>query len=98
MHNVRSDTVIVCADDVDNAKPEPDLFVKCGERLGVSSSNCFVAGDAVWDMLAARRSGMLGIGMLSGGQTEDELAEAGAYRVYRDPADLLRQLFELGIS
>ena len=29
-------------------------------------------GDAVWDLLAARRAGMLSIGLLSGGYGEDE--------------------------
>ena len=95
---VPAETVIVCADDVKDAKPEPELFVKCSERLGISPDHCFAVGDAVWDMLAARRAGMLGIGLLSGGQTEQNLAQAGAYRVYRDPADLHQRLFELGIA
>ena len=48
-----------------------------------------MVGDAVWDLLAARRAGMLGVGLLSGGYGADELARAGAFRVYRDPAELL---------
>ena len=39
----------------------------------------------------------LGIGLLSGGYGQDELERAGAYRVYQDPADLLRHLDEVGI-
>ena len=54
-------------------------------------------GDAVWDLLAARRAGMLSIGLLSGGYGEDELGQAGAFRVYRDPAELHRSLDELGM-
>jgi beta-phosphoglucomutase-like phosphatase (HAD superfamily) len=34
---------------------------------------------------------------LSGGYGEDELSRAGAFRVYRDPADLHWSLDELGI-
>jgi hypothetical protein len=34
---------------------------------------------------------------MSGGYGEDELARAGAYRVYQDPADLLTHLNEVGI-
>jgi phosphoglycolate phosphatase-like HAD superfamily hydrolase len=48
-------------------------------------------------MLAARRAGMLSVGLLSGGYGEDELVAAGAYRVYRDAADLHRSLDELGV-
>ena len=78
------------------AKPEPDLFLACQQRLGVRAEECYVVGDAVWDLLAARRANMLSIGLLSGGYGADELSRAGAFRVYRDAADLLRSLDELG--
>ena len=47
--------------------------------------------------LHARRAGMLGVGLLSGGYGEDELSRAGAFRVYRDIAELRRSLDDLGI-
>ena len=84
--------------DVARAKPEPDLFLACRQRLGVGVEDCFVVGDAVWDLLGARRAKMLSVGLLSGGYGWDELISAGAFRVYRDPADLHRSLDELGIS
>jgi HAD superfamily hydrolase (TIGR01509 family) len=90
-------TVVIERRDVARAKPEPDLFLACQEQLGVAASECYVVGDAVWDLLAARRAGMLSVGLLSGGYGEDELVSAGAFRVYRDPADLRRSLDELGI-
>lgn len=40
---------------------------------------------------------LLSVGLLSGGYGEDELRAAGAFRVYRDPAELLISLDELGI-
>ena len=79
------------------AKPEPDLFLACQQRMNVRAEDCYVVGDAVWDLLAARRAGMLSIGLLSGGYGEDELSRAGAYRVYRDPLELLNSLDELGV-
>ncbi len=48
-------------------------------------------------MLAARRARALGVGLLSGGYGQDELERAGAYRVYHEPADLMRHLDEVGI-
>ena len=54
-----------------------------------------VVGDSVWDMLAARRARALGVGVLSGGYGQDELQQSGAYRVYDDPADLLRHVDEV---
>lgn len=94
---IGSDTVVVERGDVLRAKPEPDLFLACQQRLGVSANDCYVIGDAVWDLLAARRAGMLSIGLLSGGYGEDELSRAGAFRVYRNPAELLSSLDELGV-
>lgn len=94
---IREGTVIVERGDVARAKPEPDLFLACQQRLGVNPGDCYIVGDAVWDLLAARRAGMLSIGLLSGGYGEDELSKAGAFRVYRDPAALLHSLDELGI-
>jgi HAD superfamily hydrolase (TIGR01509 family) len=87
---------IVTRDQVRHAKPDPDLFLEAAERLGVDISTSIVVGDSVWDLLAARRARALGIGLLSGGYGQDELEKAGAYRVYQDPADLLRHLDEVG--
>jgi HAD superfamily hydrolase (TIGR01509 family) len=95
---VPAGTVVIDRGDVLRAKPEPDLFLRCQEELGVTAKDCYVIGDAVWDLLAARRAGMLSVGLLSGGYGWDELTSAGAFRVYRDPADLHRSLDELGIA
>ena len=95
--DVPDDMVVVDRGDVLRAKPEPDLFLACQERLGVAIGDCYVVGDAVWDLLAARRAGMLSVGLLTGGYGEDELTAAGAYRVYRGADELLRSIDELGI-
>jgi HAD superfamily hydrolase (TIGR01509 family) len=94
---VGEETPVVARGDVRRAKPEPDLFLTCAERLGASPADCYVVGDAVWDLLGARRAGMLSVGLLSGGYGEDELIRAGAFRVYRDTAELQASLDELGI-
>ena len=88
---------VVTRDQVAHAKPDPDLFLEAARRLGVAVSESVVVGDSVWDLLAARRAGALGVGLLSGGYGQDELERAGAYRVYQDPADLLRHLDEVGV-
>jgi HAD superfamily hydrolase (TIGR01509 family) len=94
---VGAETVVVARGDVARAKPEPDLFLACSERIGVPPDECYVVGDAVWDLLAARRARMLSVGLLSGGYGEDELTRAGAFRVYRDADELRESLDELGV-
>jgi HAD superfamily hydrolase (TIGR01509 family) len=94
---VGEQTPIITRDRVEHAKPDPDLFLTAAERLGVDISQSFVVGDSVWDLLAARRARALSIGLLSGGYGQEELERAGAYRVYQDPADLLKHLDEAGV-
>jgi HAD superfamily hydrolase (TIGR01509 family) len=88
---------IVTRDLVPHAKPDPDLFLEAARRLGADVMDAVVVGDSVWDLLAARRARMLGVGVLSGGYGTDELERAGAYRVYEDPADMLSHLDEIGV-
>jgi phosphoglycolate phosphatase-like HAD superfamily hydrolase len=87
---------IVTRDQVRCAKPDPDVFLAAASRLGVSMETTTVVGDSVWDMLTAQRARALGVGLLSGGYSQDELERAGAYRVYADAADLLRHIDEVG--
>jgi HAD superfamily hydrolase (TIGR01549 family) len=91
-----SNVPIITRDQVRFAKPDPDLFIAAAERLNIDIGATFVVGDSVWDMLAAQRARALGIGVLSGGYGLDELERAGAYRVFDDPAHLLRHIDELG--
>jgi len=88
---------MITRDLVRRAKPDPDLFLAAAARLGVEPRHAWVVGDSVWDLLAARRAGALGIGVLSGGYGREELERAGAYRVYADPADLLARADEVGV-
>ncbi|HWB40331.1 MAG TPA: HAD family phosphatase [Gemmatimonadales bacterium] len=94
---VGPETIVVDRGDVQRAKPAPDLFLEAQTRLGAAPEDCYVVGDAVWDLLAARRAGMLSVGLLTGGYGEDELVRAGAFRVYTDAAELRGSLDELGL-
>jgi HAD superfamily hydrolase (TIGR01509 family) len=91
------ETIVVEGKGELQGKPEPDLFLASRNRLRVEANDCVVVGDSVWDHVAARRAGMLSVGVLTGGYGEEELYHAGAFRVYRSVADLLQNLDELGI-
>jgi HAD superfamily hydrolase (TIGR01509 family) len=88
---------VITRAEVQRAKPDPDLFLAAAQKLNVPIARAMVVGDSVWDLLAARRAGCLGVGLLSGGYGQEELEQVGAYRVYQDPADLLNHLDEVGI-
>jgi HAD superfamily hydrolase (TIGR01549 family) len=93
-----SKIVVVTGDDVEKAKPSPDVFVTAALRLKMPIDHCIVVGDSVWDMLAAGRRRALAVGVLSGGYSQAELEQSGAFRVYADPADMLDHIEDLGIG
>jgi HAD superfamily hydrolase (TIGR01509 family) len=89
---------VVTRDDVDAAKPDPDLFLTAAKCIKADLDQSVAFGDSVWDMIAARRARVLGVGLLTGGYARDELERAGAFRVYHDPADLLLHVEEVGVE
>jgi HAD superfamily hydrolase (TIGR01509 family) len=91
------DTPMVTRDLVRHAKPDPDLFLAAASLLDIEPRHAMVVGDSVWDLLAARRAGALGVGLQSGGYGREELERAGAYRVYADPAEMLARIDEIGV-
>src|SRR5262249_27188766 len=94
---VGPETIVVEGKGALHGKPEPGLFLASRRGLGDLADDCVVVGDAVWDHVAARRAGMVSVGVLTGGYGEEELYHAGAFRVYRNIADLLQNMDELGI-
>jgi HAD superfamily hydrolase (TIGR01549 family) len=80
---------VTSAGDVDEAKPEPEVFETALAKVGGSTDAAIVVGDTVWDVEAARRAGLDCVCVLTGGIARGELEAAGAVAVYRSPADLL---------
>jgi HAD superfamily hydrolase (TIGR01509 family) len=77
------------SDDVETAKPRPDIVNVALDRAGVQASEALFVGDAVWDMVAAGRAGVPSIGVRTGGFGADELTDAGAIAVFDDAATVL---------
>jgi HAD superfamily hydrolase (TIGR01509 family) len=82
-------SAVTSGDDVDTAKPKPDIVQIALDRAGVDTDRAVFVGDAVWDIEACQRAGVTSIGLLSGGVSRGELTEAGARAVYEN-ADELR--------
>lgn len=83
---------ITAAEDVEAAKPEPDLIHVALQRAGVTADRAMFVGDTVWDVQACGTAGVACVGVLSGGISASELTEAGAVAVYDDCRALLREL------
>lgn len=49
---------VVTAEDVEEGKPAPDIFLKAAKLLGVNPTKCLVLEDAPAGILAGQRAGM----------------------------------------
>ena len=49
---------IVTATEVKRGKPDPEIFLRCAEGMGVAARDCLVIEDGVLGIEAARRAGM----------------------------------------
>jgi len=85
------------ADDVDRAKPHPDVFSATLKRLGLKAKDCIALGDTPYDAESAGKAGLRTIGVETGGWTQDELMDAGCVEVYASVADLLERIDESAI-
>ncbi|UXA19472.1 HAD family hydrolase [Mycobacterium sp. SMC-4] len=83
---------VTSSQDVEIAKPRPDIVQVALDRAGVGGQDAVFVGDAVWDCAAAARAGVASIAVLSGGVSRPELYEAGAMDVFEDAGDLLAKL------
>lgn len=82
--------------DVEASKPAPDLLQVALDRVGGGDAVCI--GDATWDFEAAARMDMPGLGVRTGGFSERELLDAGAFAVFDSLPDLTAALDRTPLS
>ena len=69
---------IVCADDVVNAKPAPDIALLAIERYNVKAEEALVVGDSTFDMDMGRGANCHLCGVTFGSHTAEMLRATGA--------------------
>ena len=69
---------IICADDVVNTKPSPDIALLALERYGVNGNKALVVGDSTYDMDMGRGANCDLCGVSFGSHTPEMLRERGA--------------------
>jgi HAD superfamily hydrolase (TIGR01509 family) len=91
-------SAMTSSEDVDTAKPRPDIINVALDRAGVEPAHAVFVGDAVWDVEACKRADVVTIALLSGGVSKCELDEAGAHQVFEDALDLCQHLDDTPIA
>ncbi len=62
------------------------------EAGGLDPERSVAVGDSVWDLVAAKRSGLRCVALLTGGTGAHELEAAGAAEIFATPGELLERL------
>lgn len=79
---------IVCADDVVNAKPAPDIALLALERYNISGNEALVVGDSTYDMDMGRGADCDLCGVSFGSHTPEMLRGTGARYVIDNFSEL----------
>jgi A/G-specific adenine glycosylase len=77
----------VSTDDVEQTKPEPDIFLEAARRLGVEPSRCLVVEDSRFGVEAALRAGMFVVAVPEQGNDDVPVFDRAQLR-YPGPASL----------
>lgn len=81
--------------DVEHSKPEADIFATALQTAGAPSDQAIVIGDSVWDMIAAKKAGITGYGVSTGGIAPQIVKDAGAKEVFENLKELHERLDEI---
>ncbi len=82
--------VIARSDEVAHGKPEPDVFLEAARRLGVPANHCLAFEDAPAGIVAARRAGMICVGVATSHPPETLAStDPPPHRVVRDYDEFL---------
>lgn len=86
--------VIVCGDEVEKSKPEPDIFLLASQKLTVKPQECIVLEDSDNGILAAYRAGMIPILVLDYNTPSSETLQR-AYKVFNSLLEVREFLKEI---
>lgn len=71
-------SMVLGADSVSKAKPDPEPVLMTLRQFGVAPEEALVVGDSRFDILMGKRAGVRSVGVTYGNGTREELQEAGA--------------------
>ena len=87
---------VYSAEQVEQGKPAPDLFLFAAQQLGLNPERCLVIEDSVNGVRAGVAAGMTVFGFIGGGHANTELGtrlrNAGAVQVFKSHADIAQKI------
>ena len=83
--------ILVCGEEVEKGKPDPEIFLKAASELNSEPGNCFIFEDSQNGLLAACASGGVPI-FIKDLKEPDPQVKALAYRSYEKLTEFLEEL------
>jgi HAD superfamily hydrolase (TIGR01509 family) len=81
---------VATINDVNKGKPYPEQFLYTARNLHVKPNDCVVVGDSIYDAIAAKHAAMDFIGVTTGYNKKQILAEYGAVKVLKSVNELTK--------
>ena len=72
---------IICGSDVEESKPNPEIFLKVANHFGIAPEACMVLEDSRLGIQAAKAAGMMGIFIPDLVQADEEILENASKEV-----------------
>lgn len=79
--------VILCGDDVIKSKPNPEIFLKAAEKLGIVPEECVVIEDSTSGIKASYNAGMIGLHVEDLKPADDEI-KIYAYKCFKNLVEI----------
>ena len=70
---------IICVDEVNNGKPNPEMFNKTINRFNIKKDECLIFEDSLEGVKAAKNSGVKVVG-ISSSTSDKTLIDAGSIK------------------
>lgn len=88
---------IICGDEVDNGKPNPEMFNKTAKRFKLDKKDCLIFEDSIEGLQGAVNSGIDAIGVKSS-SSDEILKSAGAKGTIKNYVNINLKLKKIGLS
>jgi HAD superfamily hydrolase (TIGR01509 family) len=86
---------IICGDEVDNGKPNPEMFNKTIDRFKINKNECLIFEDSLEGIIAANNSGINVIGITSS-SSHKSLKDAGSLETTENYVNINDKLKKIG--
>ena len=84
---------IVCRDEVENTKPNPEIYLKVADKLNVKPKNCLVIEDSLAGVKAAYKANMKVLHVEDLKKADNEIKKY-CYKIFNNLLEIKEEIFQ----